>query len=237
MLVLDGQLDTHLINTLESKEPSSKFVRVDSDVIEKLIRKDESHTSKLTQAQADDIAQVFRSQVADTDKARFHVRSESLDENDLPMVITQSEFMRRMKDMAQFGGGYSFYGEMPDSFDLVLNTNHKLVMELAVDLGKEHAEELKKNSAGIDKTKVEIDFMEKEHSKMKPEEVPSVEKDDLERLRGELKQLEDKRKSLLEGFGNEHKTVRQLIDLAMLANNMLKGEALSAFVKRSISLL
>jgi molecular chaperone HtpG len=153
------------------------------------------------------------------------------------MVITQSEFMRRMKDMAQFGGGYSFYGEMPDSFDLVLNTNHELVMELAGDLDKEHADELKKNSAGIDKTKVEIDFMEKEHSKKKPEEVLSVEKDDLERLRGELKQLEDKRKSLLEAFGNDHKTVRQLVDLAMLANNMLKGEALSAFVKRSISLL
>jgi molecular chaperone HtpG len=237
VLVLDGQLDTHLINTLEGKDPSSKFVRVDSDVIEKLIRKDENHTSKLTQAQSDDLSQLFRSQIADSDKTHFHVRAESLDENDLPLVITQSEFMRRMKDMAQFGGGYSFYGEMPDSFDLVLNINHPRVVALAGDLEKEHADELKKNSAGIEKTKVEIDFMEKEHGKKKPEEVPTVEKDDLERLRGELKQLEEKRKSILSGFGEEHKTVKQLIDLAMLANNMLKGEALSAFVKRSISLL
>jgi molecular chaperone HtpG len=237
VLVLDGQLDTHLINTLEGKDPSGKFVRVDSDVIEKLIRKDENHTSKLTQAQSDDLAQLFRSQIADSDKAHFHVRAESLDENDLPLVITQSEFMRRMKDMAQFGGGYSFYGEMPDSFDLVLNINHPRVVALAGDLEKEHADELKKNSAGIEKTKVEIDFMEKEHGKKKPEEIPTVEKDDLERLRGELNQLEEKRKSILSGFGEEHKTVKQLIDLAMLANNMLKGEALSAFVKRSISLL
>ncbi|MBE0680105.1 MAG: molecular chaperone HtpG [Bacteroidales bacterium] len=237
VLVLDGQLDTHLINALESKDQGSRFVRVDSDVVENLIKKDESHESKLSRSQSDDLTQVFRSQVADSDKARFQVRAENLDENDLPLVITQSEFMRRMKDMAQFGGGYSFYGEMPDSFDLVLNTNHPLLVTLAGDIDKEHADELKKNSAGIEKTRVEIDFMEKEHGKKKPEEIPSVEKDDLERLRGELKQLEEKRKNLLSGFGGDHKAVKQLIDLAMLANNMLKGEALSAFVKRSISLL
>ncbi len=195
VLVLDGQLDTHLINALESKDQGSRFVRVDSDVVENLIKKDESHESKLSRSQSDDLTQVFRSQVADSDKARFQVRAENLDENDLPLVITQSEFMRRMKDMAQFGGGYSFYGEMPDSFDLVLNTNHPLLVTLAGDIDKEHADELKKNSAGIEKTRVEIDFMEKEHGKKKPEEIPSVEKDDLERLRGELKQLEEKRKN------------------------------------------
>ncbi len=237
VLVLDGQLDTHLINALESKEPTSRFVRVDSDVIDRLIKKDEGHASQLTKAQSDDLAQVFRSQVADTDKARFHVRAENLGGDDLPMVITQSEFMRRMKDMAQFGGGYSFYGEMPDSFDLVLNTNHPLVISLAGDLDREHADELKKNSAGMEKTKVEIEFMEKEHGKKKTEEISTVEKDDLERLRSELTQLEEKRKTILAGFGDDHQAVRQLIDLAMLANNMLKGEALSSFVKRSISLL
>jgi len=237
VLVLDGQLDTHLINTLESKDQGSRFVRVDSDVVENLIKKEESHDSKLTKAQSDDLTQVFRGQVADSDKARFQVRAESLGDSDLPLVITQSEFMRRMKDMAQFGGGYSFYGEMPDSFDLVLNTNHPLVFELAGELDKEHADELKKNGAGMEKTKVEIEFMEKEHGKKKPEEIPTVEKDDLERLRGELKQLEEKRKTILAGFGGERQAVRQLIDLAMLANNMLKGEALSSFVKRSISLL
>ena len=237
VLVLDGQLDTHLINTLESKEHTSRFVRVDSDVIEDLIRKDEKHESKLTQGQTDDLIKVFRSQVADSDKARFEVRAEGLDEKDLPLVITQSEFMRRMKDMAQFGGGYSFYGEMPDSFNLVLNTNHPLVISLAGDLDKDHADELKKNNAGIEKTKLEVDFIEKEHSKKKPEEISTFEKDDLNRLKDDLKQLEEKRKTILSSFGDEHKAVRQLIDLALLANNMLKGEALSGFVKRSIDLL
>ncbi len=237
VLVLDGQLDTHLINTLESKDQGSRFVRVDSDVIENLIKKEETHTSRLSKTQSDDLTQVFRSQVSDSDKARFQVRAESLGENDLPLVITQSEFMRRMKDMAQFGGGYSFYGEMPDSFDLVLNTNHPLVVNLAGDLDKEHADELKKNNSGIEKTRVEIEFMEKEQGKKKSEEISTFEKDDLERLRGELKQLEEKRKTILAGFGGERQAVRQLVDLAMLANNMLKGEALSSFVKRSISLL
>lgn len=237
VLVLDGQLDTHLINTLETKDHTSRFVRVDSDVIDNLIRKDEKHTSKLTRVQTEDLIKVFRSQVADSDKAKFDVKAEGLDEKDLPLVITQSEFMRRMKDMAQFGGGYSFYGEMPDSFNLVINTNHPLITTLADDLEKEHADELKKNNAGIEKTKLEIEFMEKEHSKKKPEEISTFEKDDLKRLKDELNQLEDKRKDVLSSFGNDHKAVRQLIDLAMLANNMLKGEALSVFVKRSIDLL
>ncbi|MBE0668415.1 MAG: molecular chaperone HtpG, partial [Bacteroidales bacterium] len=237
VLVLDGQLDTHLINTLEAKTPESRYVRVDSDVVENLIRKEDRKASKLTPSQSEDMTQVFRSQVTDSDKTHFQVISESLDENDLPLVITQSEFMRRMKDMSQYGGGYSFYGEMPDSFNLVVNSNHPIVVSLAESVEKEHADELKKNISGIEKTKVEIDFMEKEHGKKKPEEISTFEKDDLERLRGELKQLEEKRKAVLTGFGDEHKAVRQLIDLAMLANNMLKGEALSSFVRRSISLL
>ena len=237
VLVLDGQLDTHLINSLESKTPESRYVRVDSDVVDNLIHKEEKRTSKLTPAQSEDLSKIFRSQVTDTDKIHFQINSESLDENDLPLVITQSEFMRRMKDMAQYGGGYSFYGEMPDSYNLVVNSNHPLIVSLVESLEKEHVEELKKNNAGIEKTKVEIDFMEKEHSKKKPEEISTFEKDDLERLRGELKQLEEKRKTVLTGFGSEHNSVRQLIDLAMLANNMLKGEALSSFVRRSISLL
>ncbi|HWR74852.1 MAG TPA: molecular chaperone HtpG [Bacteroidales bacterium] len=237
VIVLDGQLDTHLINTLESKDQSSRYLRVDSDVIENLIRKEEKHVSKLTKSQSEDLTQVFRSQVTDSAKTHYQVRAENLDEKDLPLIITQSEFMRRMKDMSQFGGGYSFYGEMPDSYDFVLNTNHPLVTSLAEELEKEHADELRKNGAGIEKTKVEIEFMEKEHSKKKSEEISQVEKDDLERLKGDLKQLEEKRKTLLSGFGTDHQAVRQLVDLALLANNMLKGEALSTFVRRSISLL
>ena len=127
VLVLDGQLDTHLINALESKITGTRFVRVDSDVIENLIKKEEQRESKLTPAQTDDLNQVFKSQVSDSEKTKFQVVFESLGEDDLPVMITQSEFMRRMKEMSQFGGGYSFYGELPDSFNLVVNSNHPSV--------------------------------------------------------------------------------------------------------------
>jgi molecular chaperone HtpG len=237
VLVLDGQLDIHLVNALESKNAATRYVRVDSDVIEKLIRKEETRTSKLTQAQTDDLMTVFKSQVTDTDKTKFQVVFESMGEDDLPVVITQSEFMRRMKEMSQFGGGYSFYGELPDSYNLVVNSNHPLVVSLSEALASEHADELKKNSAGIEKSKVEIDFMEKEHSSKKPEDVTTFEKDDLEKLKKDKSELDEKRKTILSKFGSEHQIVKQLIDLAMLADNMLKGEALSSFVKRSISLL
>ena len=237
VLVLDGQLDIHLVNALESKDSGSRYVRVDSDVIEKLIRKEEPKESKLSQAQIDDLTTVFKSQVSDTDKARFNIVFESLGEDDLPVMITQSEFMRRMKEMSQFGGGYSFYGELPDSFNLVINSNHPLVVSLSESLAKERGDELKKNNAGIEKSKMEIEFMEKEHSAKKPEEVSVVEKDDLEKLKKDKAELEGKRKTVLSDFGAGHATVKQLIDLAMLANNMLRGEALSSFVKRSISLM
>jgi len=237
VLVLDGQLDTHLVNALESKNTGTRYVRVDSDVIEKLIRKEEQRESKLTPTQTDDLTTVFKSQVTDTEKTKFNIVFESLGEDDLPVVITQSEFMRRMKEMAQFGGGYTFYGELPDSYNLVVNSNHPLVVSLSEALTGEHGDELKKNNAGIEKSKVEIDFIEKEHASKKPEEIATVEKDDLEKLKKDKAALEEKRRTILSNFGSEHQKVKQLIDLAMLANNMLKGEALSSFVKRSINLL
>jgi molecular chaperone HtpG len=237
VLALDGQLDTHLVNALESKNTGTRYVRVDSDVIEKLIRKEEQKESKLSQAQTDDLTTVFRSQVTDTEKTKFNIVFESLGEDDLPVVITQSEFMRRMREMAQFGGGYTFYGELPDSYNLVINSNHPLVISLSEALATEHGDELKKNSAGIEKSKVEIDFIEKEHASKKPEEVTTVEKDDLDKIKKDKTALEEKRRAILSSFGSEHEKVKQLIDLAMLANNMLKGEALSSFVKRSINLL
>jgi len=237
VLILDGQLDTHLINALESKVTGTRYLRVDSDVIDNLIKKEEQRESKLTPAQTDDLIRVFKSQITDSEKIKIQVVFESMGEEDLPAVITQSEFMRRMKEMSQFGGGYSFYGELPDSYNLVVNSNHPLIVSMNESLAKEHGEELKKNSAGIEKTKVEIEFTEKEHGAKKPEEISTVEKDDLEKLKKDKTALEEKRNVILSNFGSEHQSVKQIIDLAMLANNMLKGEALSSFVKRSISLL
>jgi molecular chaperone HtpG len=235
VLLLDGQLDVHLINHLESKLTGSRFVRVDSDVIEKLIQKDENHESKLTDAQKNDLKGVFGVKVKSNDM--FNVVFEALDEKDTPVTITQSEFMRRMKDMSALGGGMNFYGELPDSYNLVVNPNHDLIIKISDDLRSAEGEKLEANDRERQRIKEEISFMESDHKKKKPEEVSQHEKDDLEKLRKDLGEVESSRNAILESFGADNKLVKQLIDLALLANNMLKGEDLSTFVKRSVELL
>ena len=235
VLNLDGQLDVHMINHLETKFKDTRFVRVDSDVIDKLIQKDEVRKSKLTDEQMNDLKSVFN--VKENSKELYNVVFETLDENDAPVLITQSEFMRRMKDMSQLGGGMNFYGELPDSYNLVINPNHSLVLRINEDLETAEGEKLSENEKKRKEVKEEMDFLEEEHKKKKPEEISQVEKDDLEKLRKDLQEIEDARKTILENFGENNSLVKQLIDLALLANNMLKGEDLSNFVKRSVELL
>jgi molecular chaperone HtpG len=235
VILMDGQLDIHLINYLESKFKETRFVRVDSDVVDKLIQKEETKKSKLSPQEEEDLKNVFQGQIRQKD--HYVVVFEALDENDAPVVITRSEFMRRMKEMSQFGGGMNFYGELPDSYNLVVNGRHPLVEKLSVEMQTSLGDKLKENDTERTKLNEEISFMEKEHKAKKEEEVSQVEKDDLEKLRKERDSINDKRKNLLEAYGNENKIVSQLIDLAMLANNMLRGEDLSKFVKRSVELL
>jgi molecular chaperone HtpG len=235
VLLLDGQLDVHLINQLESKLKDTRFVRVDSDVVDKLIQKEETRESRLSAEQQEDLKSVFNLKV----KTReiYNVVFETLDENDAPVIITQSEFMRRMKDMSQMGGGMNFYGELPDSYNLVVNPNHKIVNKISEDLQAKEGGRLSENDKERKKIKEEIAFTEQEHKKKKAEEISQIEKDDLEKLRKDLSGVENARKDILESYGADNKVVKQLIDLAMLANNMLRGEELSTFVKRSIELL
>ena len=235
VLLLDGQLDVHLINHLESKLKDSRFVRVDSDVVDKLIQKEETRESKLSADQQEDLKNVFNVRVKS--KEVFNVVFETLGENESPVLITQSEFMRRMKEMSQMGGGMNFYGELPDSFNLVVNPNHPLVIKISDDVQRETGDKLKENNKERKRLKEEIAFMEQEHKKKKEAEISQLEKDDLEKLRKDLSDLENSRKSTLEAFGSSNSIVRQLIDLALLGNNMLRGEELSTFVKRSIELL
>jgi molecular chaperone HtpG len=235
VLNLDGQLDIHLINHLETKFKDSRFVRVDSDVIDKLILKEDPKQSKLSKIQQEDIKSVFNIRL--TSKEIYNVVPETLDENDSPVIITQSEFMRRMKEMSQIGGGLNFYGELPDSYNLVVNLNHPLVMKIADELETQEGTRLKENNTQREKLKEEISFMEKEHGKKKSDEISQFEKDDLEKLKKELETLDSARKDILETYGSNNKVVKQLIDLALLANNMLRGEDLSTFVKRSVELL
>lgn len=235
VLIMDGQLDVHLINHLETKFKDSRFVRVDSDVPEKLIQKKDAEQSKLNDDQKDDMRGVFNVRVKD--KEMYNVVFEVLDENESPVLITQSEFMRRMKDMAQLGGGMNFYGDLPDSYNLVVNPNHPLIGKIYDDLRADSGTKLDENGKERKRLKEEVDFMEKEHSKKKADEISQLEKDDLEKLRKELETIENSRKEILDTFGNSNKIVKQLIDLALLSNNMLRGEELSTFVKRSVELL
>ncbi len=235
VLNLDGQLDVHLINHLETKFKDSRFVRVDSDVIEKLIPKEDLKESKLSKEQQEDLKSVFNVRVKS--KEIYHVETETLDENDSPVIITQSEFMRRMKEMSQMGGGMNFYGELPDSFNLVVNLNHPLVVRIAGDLQTQEGQKLQESNTERERLKEEISFMEKEHKKKKEEEISQFEKDDLEKKKKELEGIESARKELLETYGLNNKVVKQMVDLALLANNMLRGEDLSTFVKRSVELL
>jgi molecular chaperone HtpG len=235
VLVLDGQLDVHLINQLETKLKDTRFVRVDSDVVDKLIQKEETRESKLSEEQKDDLKNVFN--VRAKTKEIYNVVFETLDENEAPVIITQSEFMRRMKDMSQMGGGMNFYGELPDSYNLVVNPNHQIVNKISEDLQTQEGTRLAGNNTERKRLKEEIAFMEEDHKKKKADEISQLEKDDLEKLRNELSAVENTRKDILESYGAGNKVVKQLIDLALLANNMLRGEELSTFVKRSVELL
>jgi molecular chaperone HtpG len=236
VLVMDGYLDMHFINQAETKFKDSHFVRVDADVIDKIIQKEETRESKLSPDQQNELKPVFQSQLPDS-KGNYSIQFESLAETDQPVLITQMEFMRRMKDMSQLGGPMSFYGELPNQFNVVINSNHPLVSRIEEAKEKKCRKELDKYGEKlkpIEDSKAELD---KNLKDKKEEEIPQADKDRRTELEGKIKEFRDKQEEILTGFGKENKIVKQLIDIALLSNNMLKGEDLNRFVKRSIELL
>jgi molecular chaperone HtpG len=235
VLLMDGQIDTHFINHIEQKFKDSRFLRVDSDVIDKLIQKEESKESKLNAAQKENLAPAFKGQLANKDN--YTVIFESLSETDNPVVITQSEFMRRMKDMSKLGGTLSFYGDMPDSFNLVINSNHPLIIRIAEDMDKKVGQKINKLKEEIKPLEDNKAELEKANKDKKEEEIKQEDKDKIEDFENKIKKVKEKQGKLLADYGNKNKLVKQLIDLALLANNMLKGEDLNKFVKRSIELI
>ncbi|MBN2812692.1 MAG: molecular chaperone HtpG, partial [Bacteroidales bacterium] len=236
VLVMDGHLDMHFINQLETKFKESHFVRVDSDVIDKLIPKDVTRESKLTPDQQEELKPVFKSLLPET-KANYTVTFESLAETDQPVLITQMEFMRRMKDMSQIGGPMSFYGELPSTYNVVINANHPLVTRIQEEKEKKVRKELDKLNEKVKPLQDNKSEMEKANKDKKEEEIPQADKDRIAELDKKIGEFEDKRQELLTKFGKGNKIVQQLIDIALLSNNMLKGEELNRFVKRSIELL
>ncbi len=238
VLLMDGQLDTHFINQLEQKFEKSRFVRVDADVVEKLIPKENNIESKLSAGDKDDLTSVFTAQVPNSDKMNFIVAFEALGADSNPAIITQQEWMRRMKEMsAMQGGGMNLYGEMPDSYQLVLNENHPLVERILSDKNENVGEQVGSLRSKIESLNAKRQELEKAKEGKKEEEIPQADKDELTDLDKKISDLNTKKTDILAAFSKDNKLVSQLIDLALLSNNMLKGEALTKFVKRSIDLI
>lgn len=236
VLLMDGQLDTHFINYLEQKHSDHKYLRVDSDVLEKLIQKEEVRKTDLSEAEQNELRPVFSSQLP-KDSGMFLVNFEALGEDGDPVVVTRSEFMRRMKEMAAMNPGMGFYGTMGDQYTLVVNTDHKLVKGVLENEKSEMTSKLEPIDFEIKEVegkKTELDELNKGK---KDEEIPQVDKDRLKEYREKLDELKKQKEGLLEEYGKSNKIVGQLIDLALLANGLLKGEALNNFVKRSVELI
>ncbi|MBP6064763.1 molecular chaperone HtpG [Bacteroides sp.] len=237
VLLMDGQLDVAMISMLEQKLEKSRFTRVDGDVVDHLIAKEDKKANALEADKQEMLSVAFKSQLPKVEKVEFNVMAQALGENSAPVLITQSEYMRRMKEMANIQAGMSFYGEMPDMFNLVLNADHKLVKQVLADEEKACAADVVPLKLSIDDATKRRDELKKKQEGKKDEEVSTAEKDELNELVEKLDELKMKKDSLFIAYAAQNKVIRQLIDLALLQNNMLKGEALNNFVKRSIELI
>lgn len=237
VLLMDGQLDVAMVSMLEQKFEKSRFTRVDSDVIDRLIAKEERKDASLEVGQRDILSSVFRSQLPQMKKVEFNVETQSLGETGTPIMITQSEYMRRMKEMANIQAGMSFYGEMPDMFNLVLNVDHKLVKQVLNDADNSCKAALEPIEAEMTSLNKRHDELHKAQEGKKADEIPQAEKDELSNVEKKLADEKTKKEAVLGEYAGGNKVIRQLIDLALLQNNMLKGEALTNFVKRSIELI
>lgn len=235
VLLLDGHLDIHFINKIESTLKDARFVRVDSDIIDKIIEKEQKRESKLTTTQQDMLTPVFRSHLPDTNDY-FIVGYEPMDEKQMPIKITQQEFMRRMKDMSAMSG-MNFYGDMPNSYNLIVNSNHPLVIQINNDLEKSLGVEVESITNQIKPLKDELNTINSSNKDKKEEEISVSDKEKTDSLEKNITELEQKREDILKEYGKNQKIVKQIIDLALLSNNMLKGESLNEFVKRSVELI
>ena len=237
VLLMDGQLDVAMVSMLEQKLEKSRFTRVDSDVVDNLIVKEDKKSDVLEASKQEALSAAFKSQLPKMEKVEFNVMTQALGENGSPVMITQSEYMRRMKEMANIQAGMSFYGEMPDMFNLVLNSDHKLVKEVLADEEKECSAAIAPIQTELEDVTKRRDALKKKQEGKKDEDIPTAEKDELNDLDKKWDELKQQKDSIFAGYAGKNKVVRQLIDLALLQNNMLKGEALNNFVQRSIELI
>lgn len=237
VLLLDGQLDVPAVSMFEQKLEKSRFMRVDSDTADRLIVKENAQKSMLDGDDADNLSAAFRSQMPSIDKAEFSVEVQALGADAQPVVITQSEYMRRMKDMSRYQPGMGFYAQMPDSYSLVLNSDHELIKGILEDGKTMCGDSLKPVAGEIKGLEARLSALRQSQGKKKPEEVTQAEKDDVAATEKALEEQRSKKKDIIAGYAKDNKVMHQLIDLALLQNGMLKGAALDAFIKRSVSLI
>lgn len=238
VLILDSAFDAHFINQQEQKNTDVRFMRVDSDTIDKLIRKEDAPKSSLTDDEKKDFTAIFDSQTPKNTNKNFTVEFDSLGADSLPIMITQSEFMRRMKDMGKIGGPeMSFYNNLPDNLNLVVNETHPMIQNLIADAKAQTAEAAAAADKDLKPLKSDLESLEKLTKDKKDEEISTEEKNKKEELQKKISDAEAKRKEIFTKYAEGNKLVKQMIDLALLANNMLKGEDLTKFVKRSVELL
>ena len=237
VLLFDGQLDVPMINLLEQKLEKCRFTRVDADIADKLIAKENQKESDVVGSDKDCLTYVFKSQMPAIDKTEFVVDVQALGEEGAPLMITQNEFMRRMKDMSQFQPGMGFYSQFPDSYTLVLNTDHSLIKDVLKSTQEATANDLKPVLSEIKGQEARLQVLQQQQDKKKPEEVTSEEKADLEATRKAISDEQKKRDDIVAAYAKDNNVVHQLIDLALLQNGMLKGAALDSFLKRSIEMI
>ena len=237
VLLMDGQLDVPMASMLEQKLEKSRFSRVDSDVIDRLIQKQDPTKSDLTTEQRDNLTEAFRSQMPVLDQKNFTVTVESLGTDEMPVLVTQNEYMRRMKDMSRFQPGMSFYAQMADAYELVLNADHALVKDVLGKVDEATADALKPIDADMKGQQARLAVLHQEQSKKKPEEITEEEKKDLKDTEAKIDDLRKQRNGIVDNYAKDNKVIHQLIDLALLQNGMLTGQALDTFVKRSVGMI
>ena len=237
VLLLDGQLDTPCVNMFEQKFEKTRFTRVDSDIVERLIVKEDIKSNKLDKEKTDILSAAFRTQLPTLDKIEFNVEVQSLGAENAPVLITQNEYMRRMKDISRYQSGMNFYAQMPDSYSLVLNSDHPLVTEVLDESEKSCSDELKPVDSEIKGLQARLAALNQSRKDKKPEEITKEEKDDLQTTEKKLQEERAKKEQVIASHAKDNKIIHQLIDLALLQNGMLKGASLSSFIKRSIDLI
>lgn len=232
-----GQLDVPLLSMLEQKQEKTRYVRVDSDIVDRIIQKEDAPKNNLSVEETDNLSEAFRSQIPTIEKADFTVDVQSLGESFQPVLVTQNEYMRRMKEMSQFQQGMGFYAQLPDSYNLVLNADHPLVKKVLDDITANTAEELKPVASELKGQEARLAALHQSQDGKKAEELTQEEKDDMQNTQKTVAELQDKKKAIVASYAKGNDIVHQLIDLALLQNGMLQGAALDKFLKRSISLI